>query len=81
LRVRYKGQDLDKDELIRLIELPNHLRKTMLAVISLGKANAEEVSEQTGGARASESDNLDQLQRMGYVKKKRAGNKNFFSPI
>lgn len=81
MRVRYKGQDLDKDELVRLIELPNHLRKTMLAVISLGKANAEEVSEQTGRARASESDNLDQLQRMGYVKKKRAGNKNFFSPI
>ena len=78
--MRYKGQDLDRNDLIRLIELPNHLRKTMLAVISLGEATAEEVSEQTGRARASEMDRLNQLQRMGYVKKRHVGSKSFFSP-
>ena len=69
---------LDKDELIRLMELPNHLRKTMLAIIALGEATATEVSEQTGKARASESD---QLERMGYLKRRYAGKKVYFSPI
>ena len=71
---------LDKDELIRLIELPNHLKETMLSVIALGEATATEVSKETGKARASESDHLNQLERMGYLKKRYASRKTYYSP-
>ena len=61
---------LDKEELIRLMELPNHLRETMLAVIALREATATDISVQTGKARASESNHLNQLERMGYLKRR-----------
>ena len=80
--IRMKKPDLrklGKDQLIRLMELPNHLRNTMLAVIALGEATATEVSEQTGKARSSESDYLNQLQRMGYLKRRYASRKIYFS--
>jgi len=72
--------DLDKEELIRLIKLPNHLRKTMFAVIALGEATATEISKQTGKSRATESDYLNQLERMGYLKRSNASKKIYFSP-
>ena len=72
--------NLEKDQLIRLIELPNHLRETMLAVIALGEATAPEVSKETGKARSSESDYLNQLRRMGYLKKRYASRKVYYSP-
>ena len=70
---------LSKEDLIRLMELPNHLRETMLAVIALGEATATEVSKQTGKARASESDYLNQLERMGYLKRRYSGRYVYFS--
>ena len=71
---------LDKDELIRLMGLPNHLRQTMLTVIALGEATATDVSKQTGKSRASESDYMNQLERMGYLKRRYAKRKVYFSP-
>lgn len=73
--------NLEKNELIRLIELPNHLRETMLAVISLGEATATEVSKQTGRARASESSYLNQLRRLRYVKRRFARRQVYFSQL
>lgn len=35
---------LEKETLIRLMGLPNHLRETMLAVLALGEATATEIS-------------------------------------
>ena len=70
---------LDKNELIRLMNLPNHLRKTMLVVIALGEATATDVSKQTGKSRASESDYINQLERMGYLKRRYAKRKVYFS--
>ena len=49
---------LGKKQLIRLIELPNHLKETMLAVIALGETTATEVAKETGKSRSSESDHL-----------------------
>ena len=72
---------LEKETLIRLMELPNHLRETMLAVLALGEATASEVSLQTGKARASESNRLNQLERMGYLKRRYAARKVVFSPV
>jgi len=52
----------------------------MLAVIALGEANATEVSEQTGKSRASESDHLNQLERMSYLKRRHESREVYFSP-
>ena len=72
---------LDKDELIRLMNLPNHLRQTMLTVIALGEATATDVSKQTGKSRASESDYMNQLERMGYLKRRYSSRKVYFSSV
>jgi len=72
-------QNLDKEELIRLIELPNHLRDTMLAVIVLGESTATDISKQTGKSRATESNYLNQLERMGYLKRSYSSRKTHFS--
>jgi len=71
---------LDKEKLIRLMELPNHLRETMLAVIALEEGTATDVSGQTGKSRSSESDYLNQLERMGYLKRRYSTRKIYFSP-
>jgi DNA-binding transcriptional ArsR family regulator len=80
MKLKPKLHELDKDELIRLMKLPNHLRETMLAVIALREGTATEVSEQTGKSRSSESDYLNQLERMGYLKRRYASRKIYFSP-
>lgn len=49
--------------------LPDHLRKTMLALAKLVEARADEVAEITQRTRAIESGYLNQLVRLGYVKK------------
>ena len=61
------------------MELPNHLRKTMLAVIALNEATATEVSKQTGKGRASESRSLNELERMGYLNRRYATRNVYFS--
>ena len=71
---------LDKQQLITLIKLPDQLRETMLAIIVLGEATATEASKQTGKARATMSDHLNQLERMGYLKKRYASRKVYYSP-
>jgi hypothetical protein len=70
---------LERKDLIRLMDLPNHLRETLLAVIALGEATATQVSERTGKSRATESDYLNQLARMRYLKKWRKGRTANFS--
>ncbi|MDH5689164.1 MAG: helix-turn-helix domain-containing protein [Candidatus Bathyarchaeota archaeon] len=72
---------LEKNELISLMQLPNHLRETMLALIALGEATARDVSNETGKARASESDHLNQLERMRFLKKRRAGRTVYYTRI
>jgi len=62
-----------------LLSLPDHLRKTAIAICSLGEATAEEVAEETKRARAVESDYLNQLVALGYLKKRRIGKKVYFS--
>jgi len=61
-----------------LLTLPDHLRKTAMAVGELGSATADEVATQTGRTRAAESDYLNQLVKMGYLKKERKGRTVFF---
>lgn len=61
-----------------LLSLPDHLRKSALALANLGEATATDLSKETGRVRAVESDYLNQLVSMGYLKKKRKGRDVYF---
>jgi predicted transcriptional regulator len=65
-------------DVMTLLSMPDHLRKTAIAVCRLGRATAEEVAQQTKRARAVESAYLNQLVMMGYLKKERKGRKAYF---
>ncbi|MDH7556921.1 MAG: hypothetical protein ACQXXL_07890 [Candidatus Methanosuratincola sp.] len=62
-----------------LLRLPDHLRKTMLALAKLIEARADEVANITQRARAIESGYLNQLVRLGYVKKVRRKHQIYFT--
>lgn len=65
-------------DLITLLNMPDHLRKTAMTICRNGRATAEEISGQTSRARAVESAYLNQLVIMGYLKKERKGRKAYF---
>ena len=65
-------------DVMTLLSLPDHLRKTAMAICRSGRATAEETAEQTSRARAVESSYLNQLVIMGYLKKERKGRKAYF---
>jgi len=61
-----------------LLLLPDHLRKTAMALYRVGRATATEIADATQRARAVESAYLNQLCIMGYLKKERRGRKTYF---
>lgn len=65
-------------DVLSLLNLPVHLRKTVIALYKLEKATAEELSAETKRLRAVESASANQLTRMGYLRKKRQGHKVYF---
>jgi response regulator of citrate/malate metabolism len=65
-------------DVMTLLSLPDHLRKTAVTLCKLENATADEVAEQTKRARAVESGYLNQLVVMGYMKKERRGRKAYF---
>jgi response regulator of citrate/malate metabolism len=65
-------------DVMTLLSLPDHLRKTAVTLCKLEEATADEVSGQTKRARAVESGYLNQLVVMGYMKKERRGRKAYF---
>jgi hypothetical protein len=65
-------------DVMTLLSMPDHLRKTAMTVCRQGRATAEEISQQTTRARAVESAYLNQLVLMGYLKKERKGRKAYF---
>lgn len=65
-------------DVMTLLSMPDHLRKTAMTVCRLGRATAEEIAEQTKRARAVESAYLNQLVIMGHLKKERQGRKAYF---
>ena len=65
-------------DVMTLLSLPDHLRKTAVTLCKIGQATADEVAGQTKRARAVESGYLNQLVLMGYVKKERRGRKAYF---
>jgi len=69
------GEVLD---VMTLLSLPDHLRKSAITIVKLKKAMAEDVAKETGRARAIESAYLNQLVRMGYLKRVREGKRVYF---
>ncbi len=65
-------------DVMTLLSMPDHLRKTAMTICRCGRATAEQVSQQTSRARAVESAYLNQLVIMGYLKKERKGRKAYF---
>lgn len=65
-------------DVMTLLSMPDHLRKTAMTICRCGRATAEEIAEQTSRARAVESAYLNQLVMMGYLKKERNGRKAYF---
>jgi hypothetical protein len=65
-------------DVMTLLSMPDHLRKTAMTICRCGRATAEDISEQTSRARAVESAYLNQLVIMGYLKKERKGRKAYF---
>lgn len=61
-----------------LLSLPDHLRKSALALSTLGEGTATDLSKETSRVRAVESDYLNQLVSMGLIKKKRKGRDVYF---
>jgi uncharacterized membrane protein len=66
-------------DVMTLLSFPDHLRKTAMTIMKLGRAMAKDVAKETRRARAIESAYLNQLVRMGYVKKEREGRRVYFS--
>jgi len=65
-------------DVMTLLSMPDHLRKTAMIICRAGRATAEEAASQTTRARAVESAYLNQLVIMGYLKKERKGRKAYF---
>jgi hypothetical protein len=65
-------------DVMTLLSMPDHLRKTAMTLCRLGRATADEIAQQTRRARAVESAYLNQLVIMGYLKKERNGRKAYF---
>jgi uncharacterized membrane protein len=64
---------------VTLLSVPDHLRKTLVALAKLGgEGTSEDVAKATSRARAVESAYLNQLVALGYVIKKRRGRRVFF---
>ncbi len=65
-------------DVMTLLSMPDHLRKTAMTICRCSRATAEEIAAQTTRARAVESAYLNQLVIMGYLKKERKGRKAYF---
>lgn len=65
-------------DVMTLLSMPDHLRKTAMTLCRMGRATADEISGQTKRARAVESAYLNQLVIMKYLKKERTGRKAYF---
>ncbi|NVM02550.1 MAG: helix-turn-helix transcriptional regulator [Candidatus Helarchaeota archaeon] len=68
-------------DVTELLKLSKPLQDTATTLMELGEATANEVAEKTGLQRAVESAHLNELVRLGYVKKERKGRLAYFSTI
>ena len=90
--VRYRLDDIEKSfsnwnppplkiSPSELFLLPDHLRKTYMTVASKGECNSIRVSDLTGRCRAVESGYLNQLVRMGWLRRRRDSKTIYFRVV
>lgn len=65
-------------DVMTLLSLPDHLRKTAIILCNKGQATADQVAKDSGRVRAIESSYLNQLVVMGHVNKLRKGRRVYF---
>jgi DNA-binding transcriptional ArsR family regulator len=63
-----------------LLEIPDHMRKSLLTLMEKREATAEEISDKTERSRSLESAYLNSLTNWGYVKKNRKGQLVYYYP-
>ena len=85
LSTKLMGNEIEKEkpvseslDVMMLLSMPDHLRKTAIAVSKSGKVTAYDVAKETKRARAVESNYLNQLVMMGHLKRERKGRKVLF---
>lgn len=66
---------------IDLMNLPDSLRRTMMAIAKLGEATPEEVAEETSRTRGLENLYLNQLERLGHIEKVRRGKRVYYRSL
>jgi predicted transcriptional regulator len=64
-----------------LLNLPDSMQKTMIAMQELKEGTAADVAEKTGRNRSVETIYLNGLVRMGLVSRERRGHRVYFRPI
>jgi hypothetical protein len=69
---------LSKKHLYKVLEFPKHLQVSIIALVKLGSACAQEVAAVTGKSRAVESHYLNLLTVMRIVRKGHRCSKVFF---
>ena len=71
-------KELEALDVMTLLSLPDNLRKTVMILSRLGRATASQVSNESGRARAVESNYLNQLVVMSHIKKIKEGRNVYF---
>jgi len=66
-------------DVMALLHLPDHLRKTAMVLIEKGSATASDISKETMRSRAVESHHLNELVRMGFLRKFKKSRTVYFS--
>jgi len=73
-----KSDSRDVMDVMVLLSLPDHLRKTAMAVSKVQNATAQVVAKMTKRTRALESSYLNQLVRMNYLEKTKRSRTVYF---
>lgn len=66
---------------IDFMNLPDSLRRTMMALAKMKEATPEEVAEETNRTRGLENIYLNQLERLGYIEKVKRGKRVYFRSL
>lgn len=66
---------------LKILKLEDPLKKTALALFELKEATAYEVSKRTKRTRCTESNYLNRLVNMGYVKKRKKEKTTYFELV
>lgn len=64
-----------------LLNLPDNLRKTMLALARLREATPEEVAQHTNRTRGLENIYLNQLEMLGHIEKVKRGKRVYYRSL